>query len=221
MLIYTMISFIISFSASQYKANKVYQIAHLIQSIWTVILIFQTQSRTCIILTIAIFILWILKRIDKTNNAFIAFCFIFPAAMAGVLLLGGERVQEWIILEEKFDTGRIYLLERVLKDLSLGEFLLGDFSRWIGNNLHNSYFTIFAIFGALGLGTYIVFLWKMVQDYFKQIDKKSLSSMIAFLGILVVIVHGSTEAALLTSGMVYASLGSLLFVLTLNEGKQK
>ena len=218
---FLMISFIIALSASQYKNNKVYQIAHLIQSIWTVILIFQTQSRTCIILTIAIFILWLLKRIDKIDNAFIAFCFILPAIMAGVILLGGERVQEWVVLEEEFGTGRTYLLQRVVKALSFGEFLFGDFSKWIGNNLHNSYFTVFAIFGIVGFVVYIVFLWKTVQDYFKQIDKESLSSMIAFLGVLVVIVHGSTEAALLTSGMIYASLASLLFILTLNEGKNK
>ena len=218
---FLMISFIIALSASQYENGKVYQIVHFIQSIWTAFLIIQTQSRTCIILMIIILILWLLKRIDKINNAFIAFCFILPAAMAVAFLLGGERIQEWIILEEEFGTGRVYLIQKVVKDLSFGEFLFGDFSKWIGNNLHNSYFTIFAIFGIVGFVAYIIFLWKTVQDYFKQVDKKSHSSMIAFLGVLVVIVHGATEAALLTSGMVYASLVSLLFILTLNEEQNK
>ena len=73
----------------------------------------------------------------------------------------------------------------------------------------------------IGLIAYVFFLWKIVKDYFTQIDKKSPSAMLAYVGILAVIVHGSTESTLLTAGMVYGSLVSFIFVLTLNEDKKE
>ena len=219
--IFLMISFIIAFSAYQRDIKKEYKAIYLIQSVWTFILVCQTQSRTCIIISIAIVLLWLFKKIDKVGKKFTVFCFLLPLLLAFLLLFGGEEIQDILIFGEEFDTGRVNLFNSIVVRLTPSTFLFGNFVGWIGGNLHNSYFTIFAIFGLVGLVVYIIFLWKIVKDYFTQIDKKSPSAMLAYVGILAVIVHGSTESTLLTAGMVYGSLVSLIFVLTLNEDKKE
>ena len=218
--IYLMISFIIAFSGFQRDMKKGRKIAYIIQSLWTFILVCQTLSRTCIILSIAIFLMWIFKRVSKVGNKFTIVCFALPLVMACLLIFGGDKVQDILIFNEEFDTGRIDLFKSVLMKLTPTTILFGNFSKWIGGNLHNSYFTVFAIFGLVGIVLYLVFLWKIVKDYFTQIDKKSPAAMLAYLGILAAIVHGSTESTLLTAGMIYGSLFSLLFILTLNENEE-
>ena len=218
--IYLMISFIIAFSGYQRDIKKRYKVMYLIQSLWTFVLICQTQGRTCIIIAIAILLVWLFKGILKIDKKVTAICFSIPLLMAVLLIFGGETVQKWIILGEEFDTGRVNIFRSVLAQLTPGTFLFGNFANWIGGNLHNSYVTIFAILGVVGLIVYCFFLWKIIKEYYVQIDKKAPSAMLAYLGVLAIIVHGSTESTLLTAGMVYASLASLIFVLTLNEGKK-
>ena len=219
--IYLMISFIIALSAFQRNIKKEYKAAYLIQALWAFILVCQTQSRTCIIISIAVLLIWLFKGVLKIGNKVTIICFCLPLLMAFLLLLGGEKIQDVLIFNEEFDTGRINLFSSVVARLTPSTFLVGNFGSWIGGNLHNSYFTIFAIFGVLGLVVYGVFLWEIVKDYYTQINKKSPSAMVAYIGVLAVIVHGSTESTLLTAGMVYGSLVSLIFILTLNEDKKE
>lgn len=217
--IYLMISFIIAICAFQRDIKKEYKVAYFVQGIWMFVLVCQTQSRTCIIISVVILLLWLFKKIDKIGHRFTVFCFVLPLLMALLLLFGGDKIQDFLIFNEELDTGRANLFNSVASRLTFSTVIFGNFAGWIGGNLHNSYFTIFAVFGMVGFIVYIAFLWKVVKDYYTQIDRKSPSAMLAYLGVLAVIVHGSTESTLLTAGMVYGSLASLIFILTLNEDK--
>ena len=200
--IFLMISFIIALSGFQREMKKKYKATYCIQCIWTFILVCQTLSRTCMIICIALLLIWLFKGVLRIGKKFTLVCFSLPAVMAVLLIFGEEKFQSILILNEEFDTGRTSLLKNVIMCLTPAAILFGDFSGWIGSNLHNSYFTIFAIFGIVGLVAYIVFLWKIVKDYFTQIDKKSSAAIFAYLGVLMSIVHGSADSTLLTAGMV-------------------
>ena len=218
--IFLMMSFIIAFCAFRRDIKNDQKILYLIQCVWTFVLVCRTQSRACIILSAAIVLLWFFKKVDKIGNKFTLCCFLLPLLMACLLVFGGEKVQDFLILGEELDTGRADLFNSVFARLTFGTFLFGDFASFIGLNLHNSYITIFAVFGVIGFVAYWAFLRKVVKDYYTQINKKSPSAMLAYLGVLAVIAHGSIESTLLTAGMVYGSLVSLLFILTLNGDKQ-
>ncbi len=214
---FLMVSFIIAFSAFQKKWKLGYKAIFLIQSIWLFVLTCQSRSRTCIIILIVLLVLWATKLFHRIGTKFTALIFLLPAIMALILLIGGDIVRDLMVMDEQFDTGRIYVIKNFFAGLSPLTFLFGNFARWIGNNMHNSYLTVFAISGLFGAIAYIALLWKIVSDYSKTINRKSNADMVAFLGVLAVIAHGVTEAAFITAGMIYASLASLLFVLTLNE----
>ena len=96
---------------------------------------------------------------------------------------------------------------------------MGDFDRYIGGNLHNSYLTIFAIFGVVGLVAYMLLLTSSVRDYYLQLNKSNKSNCIAYWGILGIIAHGAAESTFLTSGMIYAVMFAIMLVLTLDEEK--
>lgn len=218
--IFLMISFIIAFCAFLRDIKYDQKVLYLLQCVWTFVLVCRTQSRACIILSAAVVLVWFFGKLKKIGGKVTLCCFLLPFLVACLLILGGEKVQDFLILGEEFDTGRVDLFNSIFSRLTFGTFLFGNFSGYIGSNLHNSYITIFAVFGVIGFFVYLAFFCKIVKDYYIQINKKSSSAMLAYLGVLAVIAHGSIESTLLTAGMVYGSLVSLLFILTLNGDKQ-
>jgi hypothetical protein len=216
-----MVSFVIAFSAHQRDISKKQKALYLLQCIWTLYLLYQTDSRTCIIIAGVMLALWVTHHIPKIGKGFVTFIFFLPLIMAFLLLFGGENVRDMLIMGEELDTGRTDIFRDVLGGLTLRSFVFGDYARWLGENLHNSYLSIFASLGVVGLTTYLVFFWKMIMHYFERVDRNSMPQMIAFLGILGVIAHGGSEATFLISGMVYGSMVGLLLVLTLKENDEK
>lgn len=216
---YLLVSFIISLVAFN-RDNKIkVRLIFLLQSIWMVILIFQTGSRICLSLVVVVVIIWAFKCHFKMGTKAVAVVLIAPLIFALLFMFQNQSFLNAIFLGETVDNGRKWVVNNFVKTLTPLTFLLGDFASFVGANLHNSYVTIFAVTGIFGFLAYVVFLWKELKFYLSQTNRKSSSDMLAVAGILVIIVHGVVETAFITSGMIYAGLFGLLFVLTLNEGE--
>lgn len=213
-----LISFLIMVSFFEYVQNGIIKIVAAVSSAVLGYMIFETNSRTCIIIIVIVCVLYITGLIKKLNRKTILIAMLIPAAMWILLSFQPSWIVELEILGDEFDTGRLIIFQNVIKDLDVYSLLFGDFSKYATSNLHNSYFTIFATFGIIVFFIYLVYIKATYEFYFARMGVAEKKNYAAFVGMLCVIVHGATEATFLVSGMVYASLAALLFVLVQGKG---
>ena len=218
---YLVVSFVIALSGFRRKNNKVIQSLFLVESIWTAYLTILTLSRVCIALIIFISVVWLVGGARKAGKKTTAVILFVPLVFALLLIFGNEKFLNTILFGDTLDNGRSLMVKEFVETLNPLTFIFGNFAKFIGNNMHNGYVTIFAVTGIFGIIVYLGFLWNVLSSYLNQIDNNSPSDKIAFVGILAVILHFTVESAFLTSGMIYALFVGLLFVLTLNEGEEK
>ena len=174
-----------------------------------------TDSRACIILAwialvVTVFNLdtycgRIIQRIVLAVPAFfLVLSLIFPNFLARLTVMG-----------EIADTGRSAMFSAVIGAMKPIHYLIGNFFHYPGSNLHNSYISLLAMFGLPVTVLYLRFMGLALSHYHTRITTKS--TRIAFMCFLCVILHGVAEAAFLVSGVVYAGMSSLLFLLMLPD----
>ena len=174
-------------------------------------LIIKTGSRTCIILAI-IFLLYDILCNRIKNNLNVIPILLFPAIFAIFILFFGKIYENIKIMGDAFDTGRIYIYQSVFRDYSLSKFLFGDFSKYQFSNLHNGYVSILASTGILVLGYFIWFIYTLLREIQKINVYKY--QKLAFAGLLLIIVHSSTESAMLVTGSAYAVIFMALSIVS-------
>ena len=216
---FLMISIFVSLSALYRNIPKGAKVMTFLQILWSCFMLWLTGSRTCIIIVAVMFVVCIFKGVAKVGKGWTRVSYLAPLVMFALVMIGGEFIDNLNILGGSFDSGRNYIYSNVIDSLDTVSFFLGDFDRYIGGNLHNSYLTIFAIFGVVGLVAYMLLLTSSVRDYYLQLDKSNKSNCIAYWGILGIIAHGAAESTFLTSGMIYAVMFAIMLVLTLDEEK--
>lgn len=172
-------------------------------------LLLLTQNRTCIIVTIAFVILVFVNR-DRRNisNKAIIICFLIPLFSMLLMLFIGPEYQDLMFLGSSIMTGREEIYRNTLSNLSITQIVFGAYSIYGLRNLVNGYLTIFASLGIVPFIVYLSMLWQMIQTLnFKQVDNRD---KVAIIAICAVMIHTSTESALLVSGTYFASSFFLL-----------
>ena len=181
-------------------------------------MILLTQSRTCILLSIFIFLAYLCPKLLKISNKWIILAFALPFLSMIFQILFPDFFENIKILGESADTGRINLWLAFYNSTSFFDLVFGDISTYGGANMHNSYLSIIASFGIIVLIFFIIFLKKSYSYYYKLLQRDGPNSQkIAFWGMLCVIVHGCSEATFLVSGAVFAGLVGLLLILALPD----
>ena len=141
--------------------------------------------------------------------------FLIPLISLVLVRVIPDTLKELNFMGEAMDTGRYFVFNRYFDGLTVGSFLFGDVAKYPGNNMHNSYLSILAMFGVLVTIVYILFFNTSLKAYYNKLSNTQ--SYVAYAGVLAVIIHGAAEGALLMAGTVYAGMTGLLFLLMLPE----
>lgn len=175
-------------------------------------LIYETECRSVILLMAAIMIIVFFRRKFSVSKSVIRLAFLLPI---GFFLInwGFPEIGNIVIMGEAADTGRTTIMYSFFEGLTMESFILGDFGRYPLNNMHNAFLSLLAAFGVLSALAY----WGFYYRGFLMIcnrKMKSLEGKVLQLGCVAIVLHGSVEAAFLTSGVIYAaSVFLLLFML--------
>lgn len=118
-------------------------------------------------------------------------------------------------LLESIETGRYDIYITVFDDINLLSFLFGKYAFQF-KNLHNSYWSIFATIGLLGITVFVSFLNTKIRDIQNAL-KDRIDSKIALMGLMSIIVYTSTEAAFLTVGGTFAASVVCVYLICIFE----
>lgn len=212
---YLMLSFFIMLSAA-FAAKKWWQRwgAFLLSGV-LFYLLWETDSRSCIALAAIVLILAVFKWLPRLKMGARLIAFLIPLISLVLVRVIPDTLKELNFMGEAMDTGRYFVFNRYFDGLTVGSFLFGDVAKYPGNNMHNSYLSILAMFGVLVTIVYILFFNTSLKAYYNKLSNTQ--SYVAYAGVLAVIIHGAAEGALLMAGTVYAGMTGLLFLLMLPE----
>ena len=105
-------------------------------------------------------------------------------------------------MNDTLDTGRTIIYMQRFRDLSLFQWIIGDYSYMFQNSL-NSYLSVFVTVGIIPL---ILFV-KIIGYGFSVLNENAIYTFnkVAFLAILLTVFHSSMESACMVSGSFYAA----------------
>lgn len=174
-------------------------------------LVFLTNSRTVMVLSVLLLVIMVFLRKRKpsvilTINvvafsfAFVVILIVFSSTLTGILFWG-----------DAFDTGRSEIYSSVINNLTLLKSIFGDFD-YEFDNLHNAPLSIFATIGIVGVTVfyYILLSWLLGRIRTTKFGK---CTYLGMWSVLMIFVHSSVEAAMLTAGSAFAvcSFSAFLF----------
>lgn len=214
-----MIPFIIMLCAFSDSKTRLKKFIFGIPMVHLFYMILETQSRTCILLSIFVLLAYICHKLFRISKGWVILSLILPLLTMILQVMFPHFFGNLMILGETADTGRINLWLAFKQTASGFEWIFGDIGAYGGANMHNSYLSIIAAYGIIVCILFAVFLKNALLHYCYRIEWKIRpdSKTIAFWGVLCVIIHGCAEGTFLVSGAVFAGLASLLFILALPE----
>lgn len=213
--IYLLVSFIIMFAGIQSK-NGFSKVLHLAYTGILGYLILRTHCRAGIILAIACVVMGLISPFYRVGRKAIRICIYLPLIAAFIGIVNPNLFNSIVVLGETVGSGRYHIYDTYLQGVNVVSLLFGNFSTYAGSNLHNSFLTVFSMFGLPATIVYFKFLYKSI-DYFSLHINDNVS-YIGLIGVLCLILHGIVEGTLLVAGTVYAGLFSLLILLMIPEG---
>lgn len=179
-------------------------------------MVFETRSRTCIVLCVVFLVLTLVQKWFRIGKKVLNVAVFLPAAVLLVMMQFPEWIASLRFMGEVADTGRIMIFTSFFKEWNLGTALLGDFLKYGGDNLHNSFLTLMGMFGIPAAIYYMYFLHKSTTAYSEKLETPVAYS--GYVGWVMMIIHGIAEGALLVAGTVYAGMAGALLILMLPEG---
>lgn len=218
---YLLITLIILYCAWNYYTKKILKALILIDILYMGKLLFETSSRTCILVGILItaavllktgeFILY--KKRYTVSLFTVTGCLLLPTAFLFLYpYLYNNGLIRFFEIGGKTDfSSRSIIFSQVLSDLK-GHFLFGDFSTYLLQNTHNGILSVLSSLGIVGLIAFYIYYFRA---YFNMIENglRSRAAYTAFIGLLGVFIHASAEGALITGGSMYAGTLSVLIFL--------
>ncbi len=211
---YLLVSFMIMVISFFSARNILYKAGTGFLSVILAMLIFMTNSRACILLAV-FFVLMVIFRLYKLVGELSRIVILLlPLLSAVVIMIFPDFFSQWVVMGETADTGRYGLYLGAISSMNPLAFFSGNISL-IGENLHNSYISIFVEYGIIVFGFYFALLSKTISKYAERIVSKG--SYLAYIGVLAIVLHGIVEGTFLISGTVFAGLAGLLFVLMIEE----
>ncbi len=215
---YLMLSFAIMFSGFEQAKKRLLKAGALILTVVLYVFIWQTGSRTCILLASLIVLARVLNLIWKAGKWTRRLILVMPILVALWQLLFPEMIAQMTFLDQGVDTGRREIYEEFLSSVTFWDSILGNFAKYPGLNMHSSIIALVAMFGVPATIVYMGYLESVMTHYFNRL--RNPENFVAFAGFLAIILHGVAEAAMLVSGAVYAGLGGLLFILMLPDREE-
>ena len=165
----------------------------------------QTKSRAGLLLLIIFLSAIFLMRKREIPSKLVKLVVLLPFIYAIVAMFFIETFGDVTLWGESIFNGREGVYGKYLDNISLVNFILGDFARFRFENLHNSYVSIAATAGIVTVICFVYFLRQLLLFNHGN-AMTSWYSKIAYIGVLCVIIHSCGEAAFLVSGSTYAFL---------------
>lgn len=166
-------------------------------------LIYLTDSRTCLIVSIVIVIYYFWGRKIKIPKWLIGVSIFLPVAFLLIYsnMYANGKFMDLQILGKGFYSGReAFFLEQLAR---LSEnYVFGDVRQHYFTNMHNGPLTIIASCGILGYILWFLFYFWTLRRYYD--GARNQIQFIALVAILGVFIHSSSEAALIVGGAHYS-----------------
>lgn len=173
-------------------------------------LIYLTDSRTCLIISMAIVIYYFFGKNFKIKKCMILVAMIFPLVFLLVytnMYAAGKYADLRILGKELYSGREVYFLSQ--KHLISWKNFLGDVRRYHFTNMHNGSLAIIASCGLLGYICWFSFYFLTIQRYYR--NAKTQLQHIALVAILGVFFHSCSEAALIVGGAHYSIIVATFF----------
>lgn len=178
-------------------------------------LICLTESRIVILMMLFVLVCTLGLRTFMLKRATRMLVMMLPA----LFILFSFFLPNLTILGEMLDTGRSTIYQNTISNMDRFSFFFGDLARFQLQNLHNAYLSIFASLGVFVFTLFVVLLSRSLKRV-SMIRAEGKDQRALLFGFLAVIIHGSVEAALLTSGTVYSVSVYLLYFTLLEKMKE-
>lgn len=183
-------------------------------------LIYLTESRTCLIVSIVIVIYFFFGKRIKIPKWLIGVSMLFPIAFLLIYsnLYADGRYMDLQILGKDFYSGReAYFLEQL--DRLSENYIFGDVRQYYFTNMHNGPLTIIASCGILGYILWFFFHFWILRGYYD--NAKSQLQFIALVVILGVFIHSSSEAVLIVGGAHYSIIVATFYWIFKGKAKTR
>ena len=170
---------------------------------YLVYLIYETDSRTCLIAVAVIGIYTFTSPKWRIPNWLFPVVLLIPLAFLFVYssLYQTGRYMDLMILGKPFYSGRESYFVQMLGDLK-GYWLIGDVGQHPFSNMHNGPLTILSGCGVLGYLIYLLYIHGTLRQYYR--GEVSRIQTVALMVIFAAFIHSGSEAALLTGGANYS-----------------
>lgn len=215
--IYVMISFFVLTCAVFSQKKRLWKGFYGALATQMFYIVWQTQSRTCVVLSVAFLVLALLHKWFRIGKKMLNVAVALPAVILVIML----ELPEWIatlrFMGEVADTGRIRIFNAFFANWDLSRAVLGNFLQYGGQNLHNSFLTLIGMFGVPVAVFYMYFLHRATMVYYRE-DTKPVAYL-GYVGWVMLIIHGIAEGTLVSAGTVFAGLMGLMLILMLPEEK--
>jgi len=158
---YLLITMIILYCAFHYYTNKIARFLILIDIIYMARLLYQTSSRTSIIIGLLITAIIMIKKKNTIPNFMVVIILLLPAVVMFVYPFLYDR--GWIYIFEfggKTDyASRSYIFSSVLSSVK-DRILFGDFGTNQLQNVHNGTLSVYSSLGLAGLLLFYIYYFK-------------------------------------------------------------
>lgn len=171
--------------------------------LYEVYLIYLTNSRTCLLVSLVIMLYYLLGKNFKVPKLIILATILFPLAFLFIYtaLYKSGKYTDLVILGKEFYSGREKYYSEQLTLLS-GKFAFGDVRLNYFQNMHNGSLAIIASCGVIGYILYFIFYFRTISHYYKNANSKLQN--IALIAVLGIFIHSCAEAALIVGGAHYS-----------------
>ena len=166
-------------------------------------LIWMTESRAAIVSAVLALIALVLYRVIPVSSFVTKVAIAIPWVMVAIIYFFNDQLVDMNFLGSSVETGRINVFDKVFSSLNLKKILFGDFATHSFNNLHNVYISIFGTIGIFGVILYSSYLSSVLISQ-SQRDVYNPSMKMAYVGVLLMVVYASVEAAYFVGGSAYA-----------------
>lgn len=204
--------FAVLISYINYETKTIRKIFVLADAVYISLMIFWTQSRASIVITVLLIIFSFISN-KKIIRIICNICYIAPIVFAPIFIFFPKQLMQSYFLGETLDTGRLSIYLNVFNNMNIKNFLIGNFEYQF-KNLHNLYISVFATIGLLGVILFALLYFNILRKMSYSYQSKS--SKIALLAFSLFLLHSSAEAAMFLSGSSYAAIIILLYILSIN-----
>ena len=217
--IYIFLTISIMLSFFEYIKSKKIKLLLLILIVYLIYLIFLTESRTCMLVSIALVIYFFWPFNINIRKSWIIIGLMIPIVFLFLYsyLYENNYFSDLVIMGKEFYSGREGYFIEVLNDLK-NYLFFGNFGNYHLTNTHNGPLSVLSSLGISG----IVLLYGYLYNSMKiLLNSHSKTSKMAIMAILILLAQSSSEAAILVGGANFTvPIATLFLIAKANIGEE-